>query len=171
MAARAIGIGHRRVDSPAAADLKRARYLTAMLIQWPRLLQLPRLNDSYARLELPTPLDGLRHLILEHVDSGQELDSEGMLSALRAAVSEADSKPELEAVLSLIPKGLPEQDVEPNWWETHGWLARRKPLAEDKVASERALRECFDDRGAQRLIAIKGEEDAVVRGGSDDEGA
>ncbi len=169
-AGRAIAIGHRQVDSQQIADLKRARHLTAILVRWPELLRTPRLSEAYADLELPLALDGLRRPILDSAYALQEIDSKGLLSALRAADLGADVTKELDCVLLAIPKTLAAKEAEESWWDTHGRLARLPALTVDKAASERALTESFDRQGAARLVAIKVEHDTVVSGGPDEEG-
>ena len=168
-AGRAIAIAHRQVDSRQIADLKRARHLAAILVQWPELLRTPRLSEAYEALELTIGQDGLRQAILDKVHGLQEIDSKALLSALRAAELAAEASKELAAVLLVVPKTLTEKEAAQSWWDTHGRLARLPALTVDKAASERALKECFDQRGTEKLIAIRAEEDTVVSGGPDEE--
>ncbi len=154
--------------SEDATRREQARCLCAIIFRHPALLR--DLEEAFAGLALPPPLDGLRDAVLHWAEEA-ELDSAALLTHLRssrwaddaARVLSADPLP-LPACAS--PEAMP-AEAEEGWWHIFG-LMRRAQLQEDFEAACREYAAQPDEAALQRVNALHHALEALSAPGSDD---
>ena len=140
----------------SAVTVERSRILTAILLRHPILLR--DVEHAYVGLELPQPLESLRHAVIEWAETAEILDSGALISHLTQSGLQAET----EQTLGVVPVPLPAcaslaampAEAEAGWWHIFGFLNVQR-LAEEIALAEAAFRENVTPQTQNRLLALK----------------
>jgi DNA primase len=150
----------RALPRPAPAistvAVERSRILTAILLRHPILLR--DVEHAYVGLELPPPLESLRHAVIEWAETAEILDSGALISHLTQSGLQAET----EQTLGVVPVPLPAcaslaampAEAEAGWWHIFGFLNVQR-LGEEIALAEAACRENLTPQTQNRLLALK----------------
>jgi len=164
----------RPTPGPGPAADERARTLVAILLRHPYLL--PDIEEAFAGLELPQPLQELRNALLQWSAASPPLDSGSLITHL----SQTGLATHVAQALSAVPVPLPQcalatampAEAASGWWHFFGLMNPGR--LEDEVASaSRAFAATADEAAQRRLIALCTARDALRCGriGWDEAGA
>lgn len=144
---------------------ERARALLAILLRHPYLM--PEIEEAFAGLDLPAPLEELRTAMLQWSAVAQALDSKALITHL----TQIGLATPVAQALSAVPVPLPvcaaesamPAEAASGWWHFFGLMNPGR--LEDEVASaSRAFAATADETAQRRLIALCTARDAL-RGG------
>ena len=140
--------------SPAAADLERARILTAILLRHPDLWH--DVDEAFHGLDLPPWLAKLRVQIFSALQTADRLDSAALITQLHASgmsdpLARVFAADPLELPACARAKAMP-AEAEQGWWYHYGLLHGRAQLATE-IATLAAQHLDSDTQG--RLIALR----------------
>jgi DNA primase len=169
---RLVRTGPRPSPHTGAANLLRARTLTAIVVEHPYLLH--DIEEAYGSLSLPADMQRLRDAILAHAahsaDVGAEpLDSAGLINHLNALGLSAEVNLALEQTPSCARKTSQPAEAEAGWWHFYG-LMHRDGLEDAVEAARRSYEQTGDEAAFARLNALCIARDRLRRGELSEDG-
>jgi DNA primase len=165
-AAPVVRTGPRPNPHADAANLLRARTLTAIVLEHPYLLH--DVEEAYGSLPLPAEMQRLRDAILAHAaqsedEGSQPLDSAGLINHLNALGLTASVSLALEQTPSCARKTSQPAEAEAGWWHFYG-LMHRDGLEDAVEAARRSYEQTGDEAAFVRLNALCIARDRLRRG-------
>jgi DNA primase len=159
------GRAARPIPALAGADTERMRTLTAILLRHPALL--PRLEEAFATLPLPTPARRVLGALQSYGDAAESLDFNGViahLTSLRLADDAAWALGDTPFPLPSCASAVATAGVaEAGWWHIYGMM-RRFTLEAEVAAAQRDFAAMPSEAAQQRLMALCTALDASRRG-------
>lgn len=140
---------------PANVVAERHRTLLAILLLHPDILS--DVAEALANLSLSPGLAGLRQALLQWWHSAEVLDSQGLLTHLRASgFKEVTTQVLANGSMPLTPAASVDAmpaEAEAGWWHFFG-LLNFEHLVEEIRSAERNLAAGWDEAAQRRLIAL-----------------
>ena len=151
-----VRLAARTLFTPAAASAERERILTVILLRHPGLLH--DVEDAYAKLALPHPLERLRATLLAWSETVDALDSAALITHLQHSGLATEVAQALSDVSGSLPAcaatdAMP-ADAEAGWWHFFG-LMNAGRLEDEVAAARRAFEERADEAAQRRLVALR----------------
>ncbi len=134
-----------------AADIGRAHALAAILLRHPEIAH--DVEEAYASLPLPAPLQPLRDAILSFFsqsDASAVLDSAGLIDHLHTLGLSSDVACVMENPPSCGRPGAQPAEAEAGWWHFYG-LMHRDGLEESLATAQRSFAMNDDPDASARL--------------------
>jgi len=171
-----VRTGPRPTPHSDAANLLRARTLTAIVLEHPYLLH--DIEEAYGSISLAADMQRLRDAILahaaqSHLDEGPApLDSAGLINHLNALGLASELSLALEQTPSCASKNSQPAEAAAGWWHFYG-LMHREGLEGAVETARRTYENTKDEAALARLNALCIARDRLRRGeflGDEEEG-